>query len=116
MRHGKAEAHRARNEISAPLLCQPLCSTGVRWTWLVRAWPVWKVCAWPATAGRGVTPLQLRVCEKVTIVALWVGGQVREVDLATGQVTIEYKGPQKLTFGLELTLKESPLIRQVTFV
>ncbi len=46
----------------------------------------------------------------------WWARQVREVDLATGQVTIEYKGPQKLTFGLELTLKENPLIRQVTFV
>ncbi len=44
------------------------------------------------------------------------GRQVRAVDLGTGQVTIEYKGPQKLTYGLELTLKESPLIRQVTFV
>jgi hypothetical protein len=41
---------------------------------------------------------------------------VREVDLSEGRVTIEYKGPQKLTYGLELTLKENPLIRQVVFV
>ena len=44
------------------------------------------------------------------------GGQVREVDAVAGAVTIEYKGPAKLTFGLELTLKENPLIRAVTFV
>ena len=41
---------------------------------------------------------------------------MREVELSAGRVTIEYKGPPKLTFGLELTLKENPLIRQVTFV
>ena len=38
------------------------------------------------------------------------------MELSAGRVTIEYKGPPKLTFGLELTLKENPLIRQVTFV
>jgi hypothetical protein len=42
--------------------------------------------------------------------------QVESVDSATGTVTLSYSGPQKLTFGIELTLKDNPLIKNVVFV
>ena len=47
-----------------------------------------------------------------------LGGEMRIValDAASGAVTIEYKGPPKLTLGIELTLKDDERVKSVTFV
>lgn len=47
-----------------------------------------------------------------------LGGEMEIVGLepSSGAVTIRYKGPEKLTFGIELTLKDHPQINSVTFV
>ena len=38
------------------------------------------------------------------------------LDPSSGAVTIEYRGPEKLTYGIELTLKDHPMVNSVTFV
>lgn len=47
-----------------------------------------------------------------------LGGVVKvsEVDPVMGTVVLEYKGPEKLVFGIELTLMDSSLVKKVTFV
>ena len=42
--------------------------------------------------------------------------QIVGVDPPNGAVTIRYKGPEKLTFGIELTLKDDSRVKSVTFV
>ena len=42
--------------------------------------------------------------------------EVLVVEAASGAVTIRYSGPEKLTYGIELTLKDHQLINTVTFV
>lgn len=42
--------------------------------------------------------------------------KVREVDADAGRVRVEYKGPPKLAHGVEMTLRESSLVREVLFV
>ena len=42
--------------------------------------------------------------------------QIVGVDPLNGAVTIRYKGPEKLTFGIELTLKDDSRVKSVTFV
>jgi hypothetical protein len=37
-------------------------------------------------------------------------------DAATGAVTIKYDGPEKLTFGIQLTLQDDERVKSVTFV
>ena len=46
-----------------------------------------------------------------------LGGDMEVVGLdpVNGAVTIRYSGPEKLTYGIELTLKDHPLINTVTF-
>jgi Fe-S cluster biogenesis protein NfuA len=46
-----------------------------------------------------------------------LGGDMAVVGLdpVNGAVTIRYSGPEKLTYGIELTLKDHPLINTVTF-
>ena len=47
-----------------------------------------------------------------------LGGDVQIVGLdpQSGAVMLKYKGPEKLTYGIELTLKDHPRINSVTFV
>jgi len=47
-----------------------------------------------------------------------LGGDMKVVgiDPAAGAVTIQYKGPEKLTYGIELTLKDHPRINVFSFV
>ena len=47
-----------------------------------------------------------------------LGGEMKIVGLdpASGSVTIKYSGPEKLTFGIELTLKDDARVKTVTFV
>lgn len=44
-----------------------------------------------------------------------LGGSVRIVSAAERTVTIEYNGPEKVKMGIELALKDSPLIDTVVF-
>ena len=41
--------------------------------------------------------------------------QVVGVEGLSGAVTIRYSGPEKLIYGVELTLKDNPLIKTVKF-
>jgi len=41
--------------------------------------------------------------------------QIVGVEELSGTVTIRYSGPEKLIFGVELTLKDNPLIKTVKF-
>lgn len=45
-----------------------------------------------------------------------LGGSVRVVTAADGKVELEYTGPEKIKLGIELALKDSPLIEEVVFV
>ena len=40
--------------------------------------------------------------------------QILSADEASGTVTIAYSGPEKLTYGIELTLLDHPLVKKVT--
>ena len=46
-----------------------------------------------------------------------LGGDLQVVSIqpSAGAVTIAYKGPEKLTYGIELTLKGHPKINTVSF-
>mmetsp|Transcript_47584 Transcript_47584/g.115872 ORF Transcript_47584/g.115872 Transcript_47584/m.115872 type:complete len:457 (-) Transcript_47584:772-2142(-) len=46
-----------------------------------------------------------------------LGGSVKVLDLdtVTGEVVLAYSGPDKLTYGIELTLMDNPLIKTVKF-
>jgi hypothetical protein len=46
-----------------------------------------------------------------------LGGSVKvnSVDSATGAVFLSYSGPEKLVYGIELTLMDSELINEVKF-
>ena len=47
-----------------------------------------------------------------------LGGSVRIVSAGetAGKVVLEYTGPEKIKFGIELALKDSPLIETVEFL
>jgi Fe-S cluster biogenesis protein NfuA len=47
-----------------------------------------------------------------------LGGSVRIVEAvaAESKIVLEYTGPEKIKFGIELALKDSPLIDTVEFV
>ena len=46
-----------------------------------------------------------------------LGGDLQVVSIqpSAGAVTIAYKGPEKLTYGIELTLKDHPKINTISF-
>ena len=45
-----------------------------------------------------------------------LGGSIRVVSAAEGKVELEYTGPEKVKYGIELALRDSPLIDEVVFV
>ena len=40
----------------------------------------------------------------------------QEASAAEGKVELEYTGPEKVKYGIELALRDSPLIDEVVFV
>lgn len=75
-----------------------------------------------AAAGAEDAALTEDVCMKLLAPVMGavtgLGGEMRVVglDAATGAVTIKYTGPEKLTLGIEQTLKDDERIKSVTFV
>lgn len=53
---------------------------------------------------------------KAAVVGLGGTMKVLAVDEASGAVTVQYSGPEKLTYGIELTLLDHPAINKVEFV
>ncbi|KAJ1472509.1 hypothetical protein T484DRAFT_3423921 [Baffinella frigidus] len=72
--------------------------------------------------GAGPDALTVDACnalvDPVRAAVKGLGGimQILSADEATGTVTIEYAGPEKLTYGIELTLLDHPLVNKVEFV
>jgi len=66
--------------------------------------------------------LSVEVCEEildwVTPAVENLGGtmEILSVDSPSGSVTIKYSGPEKLTYGIELTLQDDPRVKSVEFV
>ncbi|KAL1523082.1 hypothetical protein AB1Y20_018042 [Prymnesium parvum] len=44
-----------------------------------------------------------------------LGGSIRVVSAADGIATLEYNGPAKVKFGIEMALRDDPLIKEVVF-
>jgi Fe-S cluster biogenesis protein NfuA len=58
----------------------------------------------------------IKALESIMDAIAGLGGSVRVVSAADGTVELEYTGPEKIKLGIELALKESPLIENVVFI
>ena len=54
--------------------------------------------------------------EQIMPAILGLGGSVEVVSAAGSTVQLKYSGPDKIKFGVELALRDSPLIEKVEFV
>ena len=54
--------------------------------------------------------------EQIMPAILGMGGSIRVVSAEGGVATLEYTGPEKIKFGIELALKDEPLVETVVFV
>jgi len=54
--------------------------------------------------------------EQIMPAILGLGGSVEVVSAADSTVQLKYSGPDKIKFGVELALRDSPLIEKVEFV
>jgi len=66
--------------------------------------------------------LSIKLCNKLlapvkpAVEGLGGSMEVLEVDAGEGRVRIKYSGPQKLTYGIELTLKDNSQVKKIEFV
>mmetsp|Transcript_22671 Transcript_22671/g.73354 ORF Transcript_22671/g.73354 Transcript_22671/m.73354 type:complete len:346 (-) Transcript_22671:198-1235(-) len=54
--------------------------------------------------------------EQIMPAILGLGGKIEVVSAAAGTVTLRYEGPDKIKFGVELALRDNPLIQNVEFL
>jgi len=47
---------------------------------------------------------------------LGLGGSIEVLSAAASTVTLKYTGPEKIKFGVELALRDNPLIQNVVFL
>jgi Fe-S cluster biogenesis protein NfuA len=53
--------------------------------------------------------------EQIMPAILGLGGNIEVISAAAGTVTLRYEGPEKIKFGVELALRDNPLIQKVEF-
>ena len=61
------------------------------------------------------TETAMQALEQIMPAVTGLGGKVEILSAAQGKVTLEYSGPDKIRFGIELALKDNPLIDEVEF-
>jgi Fe-S cluster biogenesis protein NfuA len=54
--------------------------------------------------------------EQIMPAILGLGGKIEVVSAVAGTVTLRYEGPDKIKFGVELALRDNPLIQNVEFI
>eukprot|EP00640_Fibrocapsa_japonica_P001461 CAMPEP_0113942554 /NCGR_PEP_ID=MMETSP1339-20121228/8247_1 /TAXON_ID=94617 /ORGANISM="Fibrocapsa japonica" /LENGTH=393 /DNA_ID=CAMNT_0000947073 /DNA_START=24 /DNA_END=1205 /DNA_ORIENTATION=+ /assembly_acc=CAM_ASM_000762 len=72
----------------------------------------------PALAGQGELTIDVvdAVLDKIRPAILGMGGCVRVVSSTGGNVVLEYEGPPKIKYGIEMSLKDNTLVKDVKFI